>query len=501
MGFYTPEKAKSSPGKKTWGRSATSNVIQKKKYTDNLDGDRKDLHLQFMKELRKRRELHDGQEALLKAFIEDGFSKLFFRIGRKGTKTTVLIISAWYYMLQAPNRNCYIVAPTISQAEDIYWDENRIQWCDMPDKDLHDMFVKDISIQKKMITFVNGSYIKLLGTWSGEKGRGGQPSLLMVDETKDCKASYLDGMDPNLAAKADSKVIFAGTPPKKRNHFHEWEDRIRNDPQGICFKYSSYVNTALPHLKHWLDRKREELIAAGKEDEWLREYMAEDCFSSDERVLPDIDLVEHEEFIAALLRARPTSFIPMLGVTLTQEKLSACFCVSYYQKFDGMKIWPLEMYTNAKLWNTSYHEIYAQLEEKMSEWSSHFPKEWRKIIHDETKSFSDVIPGFASSREDQKWDKRGIPLLKEMILGKKISFSTKSDVFAVEAQNLLKEDNLSEFPAVCTMAMLANEYYQAPSAPKNEQAIWDKLAPLRQAGIPTNPPRSKRKTLYRFNWD
>lgn len=87
-----------------------------------------------------------------------------------------------------------------------------------------------------------------------------------------------------------------------------------------------------------------------------------------------------------------------------------------------------------------------------------------------------------------------------MILNKKASFSTKADQFAVESQNLLKEDDIRDYPTVCALAMLANEYYQPPSLSKNEQEGWDKFAPLRESGIVCTPAKRKGKKFLTFNW-
>lgn len=493
MGFYEPIKKK--------GPSSFNSRNSYKTNDKNLDGDRDDLLDVFWEELRKRRKFHEGQERAFKAYFEEGFKYMFLRWGRKATKTTTDIITAWGTGLEAKNRMIYITCPTITSAIEIYWDENRLQWCDLPDPDLFDMFVKHVDKNRHMLTFINGSQVKLLGTWSEARSRGTQPDLFIGDEIQDCSADYLDAMEPNLAAKADARCIMTGTPPKKRNHYHEWEDRIKANDEGIALHYNSYINTCLPHLKGWLDKKREELIAAGKEDVWLREYMAEDCFSSDERVLPDITVMDFNEFMQKLQSVDPTAFDPILGITITPEKLCACYAVSLVSRFNGMQMWVLEVETTGKLWDCSYQSIYGQMVAKMEEFGKIFPRPWKQVVYDETESFTDVIPRVTQSRKDLKWKNRGIPLLKEMILSNKMTFSTHADQFAVESQNLLKEDDLREYPTVCTMAMLANEYYQAPSLSKDEQVVWDQFAPLREAGIVCQPPKRKGKSLFSFRWN
>src|SRR5690606_19979411 len=127
---------------------------------------------EFWEILRSHRTLHQGQEEVIKAFFEDNFKYIFERIGRKGTKTATNIMIAWGYSILVPRSTCYITLPTITQAIEVYWDEKRLQWCDLPDPILFDKFVKSVDNNKHAITFLNDSTIKLTGTWSEARGRG-----------------------------------------------------------------------------------------------------------------------------------------------------------------------------------------------------------------------------------------------------------------------------------------------------------------------------------------
>ena len=474
-----------------------SNPTKKPDIKTSKDGS---LSEKFWGELRNRRTFHEGQEALFKAFFQEGNKKIFNRTGRKGAKTTANITCAWGYSLAGKNRITYITLPTRELADEVYWEEKRIHRCDLPDEDLQDMFVKDVSESKRTITFINGSTIKLIGTWSEARARGQQPDLLIPDEIQDCSPNWLEAMDSNLAAKPDARYIMSGTPPRKRNHYHEWEERTRASKEGVCFHYSSYVNTCLPHLKDWLDNKKIELYAAGKEDVWLREYMAEDCFSSDERVLPDIELIEHEELIRTMQAVDPTAFQPLVAICMWLDKVSTCYAVCLPSRYTGLNLSILETETTSRLWDHSHTAIYSHIQEKMSEYGKIFRKSWKEVVYDETESFTDVITHIPQARKDFKWKQRGTPLLKELILNKNMTFSTRSDQFGMESQNLLKEDDIREYPTVCTMAMLANEFYESPTLQKDEQMVWDQFAPLREAGIVCKPPK-KGNSVWSVNWD
>lgn len=494
MGFYDDVPVK----KRDTSKYRTTKDYKKKSL--NLDKN-ENLYEKFWELLRSKREFHKGQEEIFKAFFEDKYKYLFMRMGRKGAKTTSNIVIAWGYSLLTPRSTCYVTLPTITQAIDIYWDEKRLQYCDLAETSLFDGFVKSVDNNKHTITFINDSMIKLIGTWREASGRGTQPNLLVVDEIQDCSAEYLDAMEPNLAAKEDARCVMSGTPPKKKNHYHIWESRIRDNEQGYNLHYSSYINTALPHLKIWLDKKKEELFAAGKEDVWLREYMAEDCFSSDERILPDISLTDHNEIIAKLVSSDPTAFTPIIGILITEKSICATYSVSLKSRSEGTQFWVLKTEIVSRLWDKSYQQIYSDLQKTMNEISQTFTRPWRKVVYDETKSFIDVVSDVTTARDDFKWQKRGIPLLKELTVNNKMNFSTHADQFAVEAQNVLKEDDINDFPTVCSLAMLANEYYQPPALSKEEKVVWDQFAPLREAGIICCQPKRNGKSWISYNWD
>lgn len=499
MSFYKKNAPPFKPSPLVMRKKAAPSGLGEKKASK----DSPKLQTDFLEDWNGLRVRHKGQQEILDAFFIENKKYLFNRIGRKGAKTTTNIDIAWRYSLQVPKATTFICLPTITQAIEVYWDEKRIQWCDINEGWMADKYIENIDNNKHLISFVNGSTIKLIGTWSEARGRGTQPNLLIVDEIQDASADYLDAMEPNLAAKQDSRCVMSGTPPKKKNHYHEWEDRIKRNPEGFTSEYSSYINTALPHLAGWLDNKKIELYAAGKEDVWLREYMAQDCFRSDDRMLPDIRLQDYDAFIYELKRVDPTIYQPVFGLVVTEHHITCTYNMLFHTRHTGAKLYTLESQHFNRIWDRSYQQIYGEMKQKMSDYSRIFTKKWREVVYDDTESFSDVIPGMQDSRKDLKWTKRGIPLLKEMVLSENFSFSTKVADAGVECQNLLKEDDIRDFPTLCNLAMLANEFYQAPSLSKHEQVVWDQFAPLRESGIVTPLPKQRVLREYRSggNWN
>lgn len=455
---------------------------------------------EFLKDWESLRTRHKGQLEIIDAFFVKKKKYIFLRIGRKGAKTTTIIDICWRFAHENPRCMIYICLPTVVQACDVYWDEKRLQWCDADESFMADKYIKIIDNKNHSITFNNGSVIKLIGTWAERSGRGTQPDLFVSDEIQDCKGDYLDAMEPNLAAKEDARCIMSGTPPKRPNHYHEWEKRIMNNEDGFRLHYSSYINTALPHLAEWLDKKRKELFEAGKEDIWFREFMAEDCFRSDDRVLPDVCILPEEEIRRSIIQLR--DFItPVVSVVLIQGVMTINYSAVMYSKYIGTKIYSLHSTTINRTWDKSFISINEEIEQKIEFLNSLFCRRWLKIAYDETKSLSDVLPVFAKSRSDLKWQDRGIPLLKELILTQSILFADKAAQIGLESQNYLKEDDVKDYPNICAMAMVANEFYQGISLSKPEKEKWDKFAPLRESGICVQKPNKKGAiSLFSKNW-
>jgi hypothetical protein len=489
MSFYKPSFKSGGSGK----FYAKKTSVAKERIVD--DG----TSASFMEDWLSLRTRHAGQQEIIDAFFIDGKKYVFVRFGRKGAKTATNIDIAWRFANENPRSTIFVCLPTITQAIEVYWDEKRLQWCDIQDPWMCEKYVDHIDNNKHMLTFKNGSIVKLIGTWSESRGRGTQPNLLIVDELADCSGEYLDAVEPNLAAKPDARCVMSGTPPKKKNHFHEWENRILANEDGFHRHYSSYINTALPHLSIWLDKKREELILAGKEDVWLREYMAEDCFRSDDRVLPDIQFLDGIKLLENIRYSAMPHF-PIVGVVVTYDKICVNFSSILYNKYIGTQLFTFDSLLISRLWDMGYNNLNQRINAKIDQYSHLFDKSWRKVVFDETDTLTHVLSGFHNSRKDLLWKNRGIPLLREMILSNTIHFSDAVSQIGVESQNMLKDDNIFEFPIVCSAAILCNEYYQAQSLSKPEQERWDKYAPLREAGIATPKARSKGKTWFQKNW-
>lgn len=451
--------------------------------------------IHFMEDWTNCRDRHEGQRQIIQAYL-DGAQYIIAKAGRKFAKTTSAIDIAWHFANEKPNRVIYFCYPTIALGIEVLWEEQRLQRCDRQDDKMKDKYVEKTDDSRHIVWFNNGSFMKLIGTWSEARGRGTQPDLLVVDELQDCSSNYLDAMDPNLAAK-DGKCFMCGTPPKKRNHFYEWWDRIGSNPRGKRFHFTSYDNKSLPHLEEWLDRKKIELYKAGKEDEWIREYLAEDCFSSADRVLPDAEFREDLERV--LMGFDYQERIPVLAVAMQGKYLSAVLAVVIRRKV----IFILDMQHFPQIWNIPFSEIYSQLGKKMKDLQDLCANKIRHVLWDPTHSMIDVIGNFSKCRKDIKWQDRGIPLLREMMLGKKIFFSSKIADFGLECQNLLRDETEKDiekgYPFVSALSMLVNEYFSIERFKIPVLKEFDKYQGFREMGLPC-PTEKKSKSIFKMGF-
>ena len=443
------------------------------------------------------RDRHPGQSEVLKAVFEDKLQYVFYRAGRKGAKTTTGIDVAWGLANAEPNRVVYFCYPTIAQGIEVIWEERRLQTCDQKDDYMFEKYVEKVDDSRHIVRFTNGSFVKLIGTWTEARGRGTQPDCLIFDEFQDCNPDYIEAMDANLAAKENAQCIIMGTPPKKRNQYEEWYDRVGSHPRGKVFHYTSYDNIRLPHLKEWLDNKKIELIRAGKEDVWLREYMAELCYSSSDRVLPD---VEFDEIEAINQKASQFAYIdrtPILAISVHPTY----FCAILASFVKGKTLFVMDHMVFPQVWNRAFSEMYPELAEKVKILQDFCGKKIRNIVWDESESFVDVVSGFTKCRKDIKWQDRGIPLLREMMIKKKILFSRNVADFGLECQNLLNEESEKDvqknYPHVCTLAMMVNEYFSQEKFSIHQVKPFDKFDAFREMGIPC-PPKPRPKKLFTF---
>ena len=89
----------------------------------------------------------------------------------------------------------------------------------------------------------------------------------------------------------------------------------------------------------------------------------------------------------------------------------------------------------------------------------------------------------------------------EMMIKEKIFFSREIADFGLECQNMLIEEGNKDvqknYPHICTLAMLVNEYFCQEKVPIHKVGPFDKYDAFREMGIPC-PPKARTKQLFRF---
>ena len=478
-----------------WKKKSKDDPV--KNYEKKTPLDNYPLTQKFLQDWEACRDRHPGQAAVLSAVFDEHLRYVFYRAGRKGAKTTTGIDIAWRLANEAPNRVGYLCYPTIAQGTEVVWEERRLQTCDRKDDEMFDKYVEKVDETRHIVRFSNGSFVKLIGTWTEARGRGTQPDFIIYDEVQDCSADYIDAMDANLAAKPHAQCIMMGTPPRKRNQYEEWLERIGHNPRGKVFHFTSYDNTRLPHLKEWLDNKKIELIKANKEDVWLREYMAELCYSSSDRILPDAVFLEKEEIDNRARLFAYSDRIPILAISIHPTYFCAILACFVRNK----TMFVMDHLVVPQVWNASFTTILPQLAEKVKVLEDYCGKKMRNLVWDESNSFVDVVSGFCKCRKDVKWQDRGIPLLREMMIKEKVLFSREVADFGLECQNMLLDESMKEieknYPHICTMSMIVNEYFSQEKISIQTYHPFDKFEAFREMGIPC-PPKPFSKKLFTF---
>lgn len=277
-------------------------------------------------------EAHEAQRLVLDAIFVQGKKIIFLECGRKFGKTDFVNFILHRFICSVPNSAGYFIAPLLKQAKELIWANNRIQNFFYPNinpetgltiggrdpslkaaifNELREKYYAgDPNNSEMRIRMNNQGFIKLDGSDSYEAYRGVNPHIICYDEFKDHHPKFHDGMDPNLATY-NAILVVVGTPPEgdEPNAQGYWDlaQIAKNDPQGAHFNFSSYSN---PHIsKTWLDNKKKQLISIGKEDVWLREYMAKRVRSGSNSIFPMFEGPDEAHNIRNTKHYRPTAEI------------------------------------------------------------------------------------------------------------------------------------------------------------------------------------------------
>lgn len=221
---------------------------------------------QMLEELHRTWLPHQGQVDVGNALFYRKRKNIFICAGRNWGKTELSAYSTSRWGKQYPGTESYLFGPLQNQIKEILWAGKRIQ------NFVPENWKASENNTEMRITLKNGSFIKLDGSDNENARRGVKPGgLLIYDEVKDMKPSFINSMDDNRAAK-DCPAIYIGTPPEFHNHFVDLMEFAKHDQDWDFFHAPSSQN---PHIsKSFLERKKRQYLAMGDEESWLREYEA-----------------------------------------------------------------------------------------------------------------------------------------------------------------------------------------------------------------------------------
>ncbi len=177
------------------------------------------------------------------------------------------------------------------------------------------------------------------------------------------------------------------------------------------------------------------------------------------------------------------------------------FCCIFAVLIRGKMAFVVDHMIFSQVWDQAFSEMYPKLSEKAKSLQDLCGKKMRQVVWDESNSFSDIITGFTKCRKDVKWQDRGIPILRELMVKDKIKFSREIAEFGLECQNLLIDETQKEseknYPHISTIAMMVNEYFSQEKMALHQTKPFDKFDAFREMGIPC-PPKKSSKSLFNF---
>jgi len=225
--------------------------------------------------------------------------------------------------------------------------------------------------------------------------------------------------------------------------------------------------------------------------------MAEFCYSSSDRVLPDARFLEVQEIDDKARLFAYNDRIPILAVSVHPNYLCCVLAILLPRKM----LFVTDHLIFPQVWDKAFSEMYPVVAEKAKILQDFCGKKMRQLVWDESGSFADVITGFTRCRKDIKWQDRGIPLLREMMIKEKICFSREIADLGLECQNMLIEESDKDvqknYPHICTLSMLVNEYFSQEKISLQTYKPFDKFDAFREMGIPC-PPKNRNKSLFTF---
>lgn len=196
-----------------------------------------------------------------------GFKRTVLVIPRRHGKTYLLIRNKLLpAALSKQNGRFAYIAPQLSQAKKIAWDELKQSLKAFPES-----VIKWNESELKLTIVPTNTIIYLLGAENGESIRGMGLDGVILDEMQDITKTFWEKtVSPTLENRPDSWVVFCGT-PKGRNYFYELYQKSQ-DPELQKNGWFGFKGSA-DHLAVFTKERLEELRLELGEGTFNQEYM------------------------------------------------------------------------------------------------------------------------------------------------------------------------------------------------------------------------------------
>ncbi|MCK9370517.1 hypothetical protein M0R04_11455 [Candidatus Dojkabacteria bacterium] len=294
--------------------------------------------------------LHDGQIEVLSHLYNKNKNFIMMPCGRKFGKSEVATYALWKRAMFYPGSACYYVVPEGNHGRQFIWDNHRLQ--NFLEEDSK-KYIKSAKNVEMLLTFKNGSYIKVLGSENFGVANGLDPHFAVYDEFKLFHPRWHTDFAPNLTANA-APLIIIGTLPtpgdSNSDQYYEVLKSAKNSKNSAVLFKTTFDNPIMcvSPQKEAVEEQIQQLMDRGEEDVVQREYYSKiipggkrsifPMFSVAKHVIPHQDILEHikKDYsrLEPILSVDPGSSTVFGGLFCLLNRYSGCFYIvdELYQK-------------------------------------------------------------------------------------------------------------------------------------------------------------------------
>lgn len=419
-------------------------------------------HIQMMEDLNKPRgdgleaglktRLHDGQIEVLANLYNKNKKFIMMPCGRKFGKSEVALYALWKQAMFNPGSVCYYIVPESNHGRQLVWDSHRMQQFLGDDSK---KYIKSAKNVEMLLSFKNGSYIKVLGSENYGVANGLTPSFAVYDEFKLFHPRWHTDFAPNLVAKA-APLIIIGTLPtpgdsNAKQYFEVLESAKKTTSSAVLFKttFDNPIMCTSPQ-KEAIELQIQQLRDRDEEDVVQREYYSRivpggkrsifPMFKKDKHVIPHQDILDH-------IKKDYSRLEPVLSVDPGSSTVfGGLFCV--LNRYSGTFYIVDELYQKSQA-ETSCSVVLPMIRNKAAMILPRMSLEddWLKVSDDAAvwfmnEAINDLKPLHFFPAEKFKGTRdEGFSLIKDMLIHGKLIISDKCENLISEMESYAVDAN------------------------------------------------------------